>query len=66
MDDELITAGMITAGNDAIAKYWVELRTSESAMSLVPAMVVEIFTAMRSAQRCNVSNYPHTFADSAS
>jgi hypothetical protein len=47
MTDEIeITPEMIEVGNNVVARYWVELTTSDCALSLIPDMVLEVFESM--------------------
>jgi|HubBroStandDraft_3_1064219.scaffolds.fasta_scaffold4707095_1 hypothetical protein len=69
MADDEITIEMLSAGNDALADYWVELTTAECGLSLFPYVVAAIYRAMEQAKAQSLTleetPQPQTLADSA-
>jgi hypothetical protein len=55
-DDNEITFEMLSAGNDTLSDYWVELTTSECGLSLFPQVVAAIYKAMEKARSQSVSS----------
>ena len=65
MNKEL-TSEMLSAGEDALSDFWVELTTSECALALFPSVVAAIYLAMDDAKepKSRDAAQPHTLADS--
>lgn len=50
-DRDGITPKMVSAGNDVLSEYWVELTTSECSIAVFPEVVSAIYSAMENIRK---------------